>query len=122
MTSSNLNKLADAIETQEGYGVPGTRPTRNNNCGDLRNWPDYPTDADGFSIFPDSATGRAKLELDLTNHAAHYPDQTLEQFIAGDGDGWPGYAPASDHNDPVAYALALARALGVETSATFAQL
>jgi len=122
VTQENLDGMAKAIAEQEGFGVPGARPTRNCNPGDLRSWPGYPQDDGGFSIFPDDATGWEKLHLDLTNHAAHYPDQTIEQFIAGDGAGWPGYAPASDANDSAGYALSLARALGVETGTTFAEL
>lgn len=122
MQTENLKLLADAISQQEGFGIPGARPTRNHNCGDLRNWPGYPVDDGGFAIFPDDATGRAKLEMDLRNHAASWPDQSLFQFIAGDGDKWPGYAPASDANDSAGYALALAQALGVQTSTTFQEL
>lgn len=122
MRTDYISRLAAAIANQEGFGAPGARPTRNHNPGDLRNWPGYPTDSGGFSIFPDDETGWAKLREDLMNHSRHYPDQTIEQFVSGDGDGWPGYAPASDHNDSAGYALALARAVARDTSATFAEL
>jgi len=124
MIDDNLRKLADAIQHEEGYGPPEARPTRNCNPGDLRDWPGYPVDDGGFSVFPDYETGRAKLEMDLANHAARWPGQSLAAFIAGDGQprGWPGYAPASDSNDPAGYAAALARALGCEVSTMFCEL
>lgn len=124
MTDLHLATLMDAIAEQEGYfsSIPSSRPRRNHNPGDLRNWPGFPTDAGGFAIFSDDAFGWTALKTDLRNHAAHYPDQTLLEFIAGDGKGWPGYAPANDGNDPSAYALALASALGVETTTRFADL
>ena len=128
MTEANLEAMAAEIARQEGFGPPDARPTRNHNPGDLRNWPGYPADAEGFSIFPDAATGWAKLREDLTNHAARWPGQTLLAFIAGNGvlappsAVWPGYAPASDSNDPVSYAAGLASALGVTPETRFNEL
>lgn len=129
VTEGNLEKLAHAIAKEEGFFDPigpdgPNRPQRNHNCGDLRNWPGYPTDAGGFSIFPDDETGWAKLREDIEHHAARFPSQTLPVFISGDGkpDGWPGYAPASDHNDPAAYGAALCRAVGCTPATTFEEL
>lgn len=122
MTQSNLDALVRAIAEREGFGVPGARPTRNHNPGDLRGWPGCATDARGFSIFPDDETGWAKLRMDVANHAARCPAQSLLQFVGGDGDSWPGYAPASDANDVAGYAGALAAALGCAVSTTFADL
>ena len=124
MTDDNISTMARAIAQQEGFGVPGARPTRNHNCGDLRGWPGYPVDEGGFSIFPDDETGWAKLREDIGNHANRWPGQSLGAFVGGDGtiNGWTGYAPASDSNDPVAYAAALAKALGCEVSTTFCEL
>lgn len=121
MTPANLDKLAQAIAQQEGFGVPGARPTRNHNPGDIRGWGAYPVDAEGFAVFPDDATGWAKLMQDLGNHAQKYPSQSLICFIGGDSN-WPGYAPASDSNDPTAYAVAIGKALGVSEWTRFANL
>lgn len=124
------------------------RPQRNRNPADLRDsvWLGQDgNDAEKFCIFrpfdgtdfPESGELVAEMKsigarsldfwgyraarLDVTNHAAKYPGQTLLQFVAGDGD-WPGYAPASDANDSAAYADALAKAIGVTTGATFQEL
>lgn len=34
-----MTKLAQLIAKEEGYGIPGSLPTRNNNPGDLRHSP-----------------------------------------------------------------------------------
>lgn len=123
MTNDHLTTLASAIAKEEGASVAGSRPWRNNNPGDLRNWPGVPTDGDGFSVFPSLEDGWNALLEDIRNHAAKYPNQTLLQFIAGDGKGWPGYAPASDSNNPVSYAVRLSDALNCSaTKTTFAEL
>ena len=125
MTEEHLNAFALAIGHQEGFFAPGAglnRPQRNHNPGDLRDWPGYPADEGGFSIFPDDATGWEKLKLNLTNHAAWNPQQTILEYIGGDGRGWPGYAPASDGNDPVAYADAVAREMDVTPETRFEEL
>lgn len=108
-----IGKLARQIAVNEGYFIAGSRPYRNRNPGDLRNWPGFGADGDGFTDFGDDATGWDRLCLDLMNHVGCYPQQTILEFIAGDAAGWPGYAPARDGNDPVSYAASLARALGV---------
>lgn len=127
MTKQNLIALANAVASNEGFfdhiGDAGpNRPQRNLNPGDLRGWPGFPADPGGFTVFPSLAEGWNRLLMDITNHAAAHPNQTLLEFVAGDGASWPGYAPASDGNDSAGYALQLAKALGCSTSATFAEL
>ena len=127
MSPETLDNLAEAIAHEEGFGPPENRPTRNNNPGDLRGEPgtwlgQAGTDAGGFCVFADVEHGRRALRIDLANHAQRYPQQTLGVFIAGDGKGWPGYAPASDANDSAGYAHALAAALGVTVDTRFADL
>ena len=63
----------EAIARQEGYLVPGTRPARNFNPGDIEYGPfaeeHGATGSDGrFAIFPDSATGYAAMRALLTEH------------------------------------------------------
>ncbi len=108
--------IAQAIGQQEGFGVAGARPTRNNNPGDLRNWPPgYPTDDAGFTIFPNAETGWAALEQDIQEHAAGNPGQSLQTWIGE-------YAPASDGNDPIGYAASVAAAVGATPETTFQEL
>jgi hypothetical protein len=59
--------LLEAMAKQEGFGVAGARPTRNNNPGDLEYGPfavaNGATGTDGrFAIFPDSDTGFAAMK------------------------------------------------------------
>ena len=122
-----LQKMAEAIAIQEGFQVEGSRPQRNHNPGDLRSdgivWQGQTgNDAGGFCIFATDEDGWRALRLDLQNHSKHYPNQSLTDFIKGDGNGWPGYAPASDHNSSLQYACFLAERLGCDRDATFAQL
>jgi hypothetical protein len=62
-----VKRLADAIEHAEGYGVPGARPTRNQNPGDLTS--DLIGKAVGwdgsFPIYATYADGRANLETEV---------------------------------------------------------
>lgn len=122
-----LERFVQAIATQEGFHVEHSRPQRYNNPGDLRSdgivWKGQSgTDADGFCIFDTVDDGWRALRLDLQNHSRRYPRQSLTQFIAGDGDKWTGYAPAKDHNSPLAYANFIAEQLGCDRDTTFAQL
>lgn len=103
------DKPAMAITGQEGFFAPAgsvgpNRPQRNHNPWDLRGWPGYPQDDGGFSVFPSDEVGWEKLYIDLRTHAARYPNQTLLEFVSGDGNGWPCYAPACDGNEPQRYA------------------
>lgn len=122
-----LEKFALAIETMEGAFEEGSRPQRNNNPGDLRfdgiEWDGQTgTDTAGFCIFENYAAGHRALRVDLQHHSIRYPNQTITQFIAGDGNKWTGYAPASDHNSPLQYACFIAERIGADRENTFAQL
>ncbi len=124
-----LQKFVEAIATQEGFYVAGSRPQRNNNPCDLRAdgivWKGQSgTDAAGFCIFDTVEDGWRAGRLDVQNHSKHYPDQSLYEFIGGDGkeNGWTGYAPAKDHNSPLQYSIFLGEQLGCDRDTTFAQL
>lgn len=111
------------IGVNEGYfGGPNSRPARNRNPGDLRGWPGYPQDAEMFTVFDSDLIGWMKLSEDFNNHCRSYPDHTFLDWIAGDGHGWPGYAPARDHNDPVSYAATLVRAAGCDANTKLGEL
>lgn len=83
-TSEEANvKLIQAMAKQEGFGVPGTRSTKNHNPGDL----EYGNFAkshgaigtDGrFAIFPDDATGFAAMQELLR---ARYGGMTLQDAL-----------------------------------------
>lgn len=90
-------KLAQAIAREEGFGIPGTLPTRNNNPGDLRHAPDetHPADApDSVGAFPDPADGWAMLERQLQLYASR--GQTVQVMIEDN------YAPPTE-NDSAQY-------------------
>jgi len=59
--------FTQAVAREEGFGVPGTRPTRNNNPGDIE-WGKF-TQAHGathgdprFAVFPDEAAGFSAMK------------------------------------------------------------
>lgn len=75
--------LIQAMAKQEGFGVPGTRPTRNHNPGDLE-YHQFAKDngaigTDGrYAIFPDDATGFGAMRTLLIKH---YKGLTLQQAL-----------------------------------------
>ena len=76
-------KLIEAMAKQEGFGVPGARPTKNNNPGDLQYGPFARTHGaigtDGrFAIFPDVATGYSAMSALLK---LHYSGLTLQEAL-----------------------------------------
>lgn len=86
--------LLEGMAKMEGFGKPDTRPTRNNNPGDL----EYgifatahgATGTDGrFAIFPDVATGYAAMKALLQEK---YGGMTLQQAL-------DIYAPPIENND-----------------------
>lgn len=103
-TSKRLvDVMADAITAMEGE-------TRNNNPGNLRGWdPTLPKDSRGFDVFPTLAAGRWALLRQIDKNVFQRK-LTLREFFGGKGE-YPGYAPASDGNDPVNYAQFVARRL-----------
>ena len=114
---------SQVIGKEEGFGNPGERPTRNHNPGDLKppggkpNFWDGQTgvDAQGFAVFEDDLHGWAALHTDLRVAILRHAGATLQQFMGF-------YAPASDHNNPNAYAQLCATALGVPVTITLEQL
>lgn len=91
------SQFAAAIGNAEGVNVPGSLPARNNNPGDLRNWPGVPHDANGYSIFPSMQAGWDALETQLDairNGASAYYDasMSIEQMGQIYADGDPSWA------------------------------
>ena len=70
-STARVKQLAQAIGRAEGYGIRGTRPTRNNNPGDLRSVPGlhYPgqvrTASGRYAVFATPAAGWAALEAQI---------------------------------------------------------
>lgn len=117
MTQSTLDKMAWAVTQQEGG--PGDRNYRNNNPGNLKASSGYwqgqtGTDPEGFAIFDTWNNGWRALELDLRNHAAANPGQSLTDFFAQ-------YSPDSTGLSGV-YGGNIAAALGVSPDTTLGSL
>jgi len=116
MMPKRIIDLATFIRDYEGK--PGDRNFRNNNAGNCR-W--NPTgyraiygkvtkDKDGFAVFPTYEQGWLYLCNMLLNWAkGARAEWTILRLMKS-------YAPAADHNDPVAYAEFIARQLGVSVT------
>lgn len=112
------------------YGAaPGTSlPTvggaslavRNNNPGNLRPPPggkwagQTGVDENGFAVFSSPGAGKLAAEQNLIAKQTKHGLTTLSQII---GDPKFGWAPASDGNDPAAYAAAVGKAVGIDPNA-----
>jgi hypothetical protein len=102
-----LEAMADAHQHIEGW-APTTRSYRNRNPGNLRPTdPAQPRDAENYRKFATVVEGYEALIGDVrakfTGHNAHSigPQSSLLEYASI-------YAPAGDHNAPVAYARQLA--------------
>lgn len=116
-TKSMIEIWAGAIKAHEGY-YEGSRSYRNCNPGNFRNSSSNfmeslgatGSDKDGFAIFPTYEIGFKALCTFLTmacenRLSAYRGNMTILDFFSV-------YAPASDNNNTVAYAKAVAKALG----------
>jgi hypothetical protein len=87
-----VSKLATLIAKEEGFGIPGTVPTRDNNPGDLRHSPHSSHDGEGTNDIGEIDTvtdGWADLELQLQRYAQR--GLTLRQAIYE-------FAPPTENN------------------------
>lgn len=118
---SLIDDLATAIARFEGFFSAGSVAQRNNNPGNLRaGIGQTGTDANGYAIFPDAATGFAALQNQISLNISR--GLNLNTFFAGQRDsagnvirgGYPGYAPAADANSPAQYAATVAGWLGID--------
>ena len=91
LLSQAPDKLAALIAEEEGFGVPGTLPTRNHNPGDLRHSPhsDHPGDPNAIGAIDTDEHGWADLERQLEIYAAH--SMTLRAAIYA-------FAPPNENN------------------------
>lgn len=117
---SKLDLWAQAIKEHEGWFI-GSRSYRNNNPGNfkfssvgyLEKYGNVKKDSGGFAIFPTYDQGWMYLTESLRiwatkGNSRYKPDMTITQFFKV-------YAPYSDGNDPVRYASAVAKKIGVST-------
>lgn len=118
---SLVDDLSNAIARFEGFFSPGTVAQRNNNPGNLRSGPGQTgTDAHGYAIFPDPATGWAALNNQVSLNVSR--GLSLQTFFGGQRDasgqvipgGYAGYAPSADANNPTSYANTVAGWLGID--------
>lgn len=101
-----MSKLAEAIAHEEGFYVPGSLPSRDNNPGDLRHSPHSFHTAgqpDAIGIIPTVADGWADLERQLALYGAR--GMTVEQMVYE-------YAPPSDGNNSQAYLTYVCKYVG----------
>lgn len=105
-----MTKLAQLIAKQEGFGVPGAIPTRDNNPGDLRHSPHSSHTGEGpddIGIIDTPVDGWADLERQLQIYAKR--GLTIQQMIAE-------YAPPEDGNATSAYLQNVCSGLGLPPS------
>jgi hypothetical protein len=111
--------IASAIAQMEGYNTPGTLAARNNNPGNLRSGPGQTGTSGGFAVFPDPQTGWNALDNQVQLNIGR--GLTLQQFFAG-GNGYPGYAPSADSNNPTQYAAFVGTRAGIPTDVPLTSL
>lgn len=103
----DINTIAQAIQTMEGY-FPGSLSYTNNNPGNLTpaGQPGC-TPVGGYCSFPTYDAGYQALLNQISLDASR--GETIAQFTAK-------YAPAAAGNDPTSYANYLASAAGLSPS------
>lgn len=110
-----MTKLARLIAKEEGFGIPGSVPTRFHNPGDLRHSPHSnhdPAHPDGIGQIDTDADGWSDLERQLQLYAKR--GLTLRDMIIN------YYAPPGE-NDSEAYLAFICKELGVDQNCTVAQ-
>lgn len=123
--SSLVSSMANAIAQFEGYNVPGSVAQRNNNPGNLRSGPGQTgIDANGYAVFPDSDTGFAALDSQISLNISR--GLTLQSFVGGGttsaGTNYPGYAPSADNNNVSNYVNFLSSQLGIDPNTPLNQI
>lgn len=117
-SSGQLDNLTQAIATLEGFGIPGNRPTRDNNPGDLQSAPgmtgrDEPGSG-GIAQFADAGDGWDALSNWVKSHVSAHPDwdfyDLTHYYATGDTQGQPAQGEAN----PDTSAEFIAAYLGVD--------
>jgi hypothetical protein len=116
-TAGQLDNLAQAIATLEGFGIPGNRPTRDNNPGDVRSAPGMTgTDSGGIATFADQGDGWDALGGWITSHTAAHPDWDFYDLTHFYATGTTTGTPAAGEANPDDSANYIADYLGVDPS------
>ena len=120
-----LDKFCLSIRDYEG--APGDANYLNNNPGDCR----YNSDGylvkyepvteshAGFAVFPSYDIGWMYLENMISQRIENHPNWTILDFFQGvlvNGEYAGGYAPSADKNNPFAYAVFVAKRVGVDVN------
>lgn len=108
-----MSRLAQLIAQEEGYGIPGTVPTRDNNPGDLRHSPHsfHLGDPNGIGQIDTPQDGWADLERQLQLYANR--NYTLRAAIYA-------FAPPSE-NDSERYLEFVCNGLGCTADTSVAE-
>lgn len=99
--------MAIAMARKEGYYnaryevQPHVIAARHNNPGNLRSWGSRPVQQ-GFAVFPTITAGWLAMMSQLALNISR--NLTLMEMIGGKPGVYGGWAPASDNNNPQAYA------------------
>lgn len=113
--AGQLDNLAQAIATLEGFGIPGARPTRDNNPGDVRRATGMTgTDSGGIATFADQGDGWDALGTWLTSHTAAHPDWDFYDLTHFYATGTTTGTPAAGEANPDDSADYIADYLGVD--------
>jgi hypothetical protein len=104
---------SSAISRREGFGSSGSCASRNHNPGNLRApggkkdfwFGQTGVDERGFAVFDSDENGWGALRQNIHYALKHHGSLTVYQFMAR-------YAPASDANEPISYAQAVAKSIG----------
>lgn len=91
-----MTKLAQLFAKREGFGIPGTKPTRFNNPGDLRHSPHstHPGAPNDIGVIDTLEHGWADLERQLQLYAKR--NMTVRDAVYE-------YAPPEDNNNTADY-------------------
>jgi hypothetical protein len=116
---SLVDDLAGAIASFEGAFQTGSVAQRNNNPGNLRTWGNLPR-RDGYAVFPTVEAGWEALRKQISLNISR--GLNLLEFFGGKPGVYPGYAPASDLNQPQAYASYVAGQVGVPVDVPLAEV
>ncbi len=108
---SLVGSISEAIARMEGFFKEGSISQKNGNPGNLRSWGKRPV-INGYAAFlrsdgtPDPASGWAALNSQVRRNIER--GLTLQEFFAGKPGVYGGFSPASDHNQPLGYAVYVA--------------
>ena len=113
--TTTLDRFCLSIRDYEGG--PEDANYRNNNPGNCRYNPDgylakygnVTESTSGFAVFPSYDLGWEYLEAMISGRIQKHPNWTYLQFFEN-------YAPTSDNNVPFAYAVFVAKRVGVEVN------